>query len=94
MNAIEQTGNPVRFRIEERTPAHVTVRVFIGQEGQGGNAGLLTVRTEEIPLLHEMEAAHAVLKALAEYVAADGYNDRIKEQGQAALAQARGQEPA
>jgi hypothetical protein len=55
----------LRFRVEERTPAHTTFRVFVGAEGQGGNAGLLTFRNEDYDKLAPLLlAAPALLEAL------------------------------
>lgn len=59
------TETEARFRVEERTPAHTTFRVFVGERGQGGSCGLLTMRNEEYDRLAPLWlSAPALLEAL------------------------------
>jgi len=42
---------PFRFRVDARNAGHTTFSVFVGEEGQGGNSGWLTLRNEEYDVL-------------------------------------------
>ena len=81
----EQATTTIRFRIEERTPAHTTFRVFVGPAGptgQGGNAGLLTFRNEEYDALAPaLLAAPELLEALRACVEASE-NEWLYQTGQ------------
>jgi hypothetical protein len=54
-----------RFRVDERSPGHTTFTVFVGQPGQGGNAGKLTFANEEYDQLAPLLLAAPNLLAVA-----------------------------
>ena len=60
---------PFRFRVDDRSPGHTTFSVFVGEEGQGGNSGWLTLRNDEYDVLAPLLLAAPKLLSALESVA-------------------------